>query len=418
MILVGLGTGSAPEQMEPQEALAEEFNATHDDIEIEFLFVPHEESRDRYLAMLAGGAPPGLVGPVGIESHAEFFDTWADITPFIEGDKYDLSDFSGPTMKLAQYPDKNLGLPLGLYPSFIFYNADLFDAAGLGYPTHDYDDTSWTMDALREMGMRLTLDENGNDATSPEFDLSFIVQYGFDDSWSSARALFGIWGAPNGSRPTTDDYRTSVANSEEWFYGLQWISDGIRVDRFIPDYARQDAFYAAAGDPFGGGIVGMFYSHTRFMAEFVKGLPFEYDFAPIPYNHLGTRVARIHADNFVIPDAFEHKEASWEVMKWLVAPERIADMCLIYGCLPARQSAEEQFRTMLAEEYPGTHIDVIYEAIDYLDKPHHEVWVPEYARVNEILGDATDLIFMGDETDPQAVLDAANDEIQQILDEY
>lgn len=102
----------------------------------------------------------------------------------------------------------------------------------------------------------------------------------------------------------------------------------------------------------------------------------------------------------------------------VVAPERIADMCLIYGCLPARQSAEEQFRTMLAEEYPGTDIDVIYEATDYLDKPHHQEWVPEYARVNEILGNAVDLIFMGDETDPQAVLDAANDEIQQILDEY
>lgn len=417
MILVGLDTGSAPEQMEPQEALAEEFNATHDDIEIEFLFVLHEESRDRYLAMLAGGAPPGLVGPVGIKTHDEFFDTWADITPFIEGDKYDLSDFYVPTMKLTQYSDKNLGLPLGLYPSFILYNADLFDAAGPDYPTHDYDDTSWTMDALREMGVRLTLDENGN-ATSSEFDPSFIVQYGYDNSCSSARALFAIWGAPNGGRPTTDDYRTAVANSEQWFYGLQWISDGIWIDRFIPDYAGQDAFYAAAGDPFGGGILGMFYSHTWFMAEFVKGLRFEYDFAPIAYNHLGTRVARIHADSFVIPDAFEDKEASWEVMKWLVAPERIADMCLIYGCLPARQSAEEQFRTMLAEEYPGTDIDVIYEAIDYLDKPHHEEWVPEYARVNEILGDAMDLIFMGDETDPQAVLDAANDEIQQILDEY
>jgi len=112
VILVGLGTGSAPEQMGPQEALAEEFNATHDDIEIEFLFVPYEESRDRYLAMLVGGTPPGLVGPVGVETHAEFFDTWADITPFIYGEKYDMSDFYGPTVELTQYPEKNLGLPL------------------------------------------------------------------------------------------------------------------------------------------------------------------------------------------------------------------------------------------------------------------------------------------------------------------
>ena len=418
VILVGMGTGSAPDQMEPQEALAEEFNATHDDIEIEWLFVPYEQSRDRYLAMLAGGTPPGLVGPVGIETHAEFFATWADVTPFIERDNYDMSDFYGPTVELTQYPERNLGLPLGVYPSFIFYNADLFDAAGLDYPTHDYADTSWTMDALRKMGMSLTLDRDGNDATSPEFDPSFIAQYGFDDSWANPRAMLAIWGAPNGGRPTTDDYRTAVANSEEWVYGLQWISDGVWVDHFIPDYAGQDAFYALAGDPFGGGILGMFYSHTWFLAEMAADLPFEYDFAPLPYNHLGTRVARIHADNFVIPDAFEHKEASWEVMKWLVAPERIGDLCMIYGCLPARQSAEEGFRTMLAEEHPGADIDAIYEAIDYLDKPHHEEWVPEYGRVDEILANAIDLIYTGENTDAQAVLDQANAEIQQILDEY
>jgi len=105
-------------------------------------------------------------------------------------------------------------------------------------------------------------------------------------------------------------------------------------------------------------------------------------------------------------------------MKWLVAPEHIGDLCMIYGCLPARRSAEKEVRTMMAEEHPGTDIDVIYEAIDYLDTPQHEVWVPEYGRVNEILANAIDLIYTGENTDAQAILDEANTEIQQILDEY
>jgi len=34
-IFVGVGTGTSPEQIEQEEMLSDEFNATHDDIEIE-----------------------------------------------------------------------------------------------------------------------------------------------------------------------------------------------------------------------------------------------------------------------------------------------------------------------------------------------------------------------------------------------
>src|SRR5215207_3557207 len=91
VIFVGMGTGTDPDQIPPQEALAEKFNSTHDSIEIEFLIVPHDEYSTRYLAMLAGGNAPQLVGPNGVSTVAEFFDTWEDVTPYIEADKLDLS---------------------------------------------------------------------------------------------------------------------------------------------------------------------------------------------------------------------------------------------------------------------------------------------------------------------------------------
>jgi multiple sugar transport system substrate-binding protein len=147
-------------------------------------------------------------------------------------------------------------------------------------------------------------------------------------------------------------------------------------------------------------------------------LTFEHDLAPLPYNHKGTRVARIHADNFTIPEAAENKEAAWEVMKWLASPDHITDVCLIYGCLPARKSVEDEFRTVLAERWPGLDYDVIYEAIDYLDDPNHESWVPEWGRVGDAMNHALDLVYSGENTNGQEVLDEANDAIQGILDEY
>ncbi len=418
VIFVGMGTGTDPDQVDAQNKLAERFNSNHDTIEIEFLIVPHEEYATRYLAMLSGGNAPQLVGPNGISTVAQFFDTWEDITPYIEAENYDLSDFYGPAVTLNQYPDKNTGLPLGLYPSFIFYNKDLFDAAGLDYPTHDYTDKSWTMDKLREVAMKLTLDKNGNDATSPDFDPANIVQYGYDDSWDSLRGISAIWDAPNVGRPTTADYKTAVANSPEWVDGLQWMMDGVWKDHFIANLEAQQARETAGTDPFGGGQTAMFYSHTWFMAEGLVDLPFGYDFAPLPFNHRGTRVARIDADNFTIPKDAQHKQEAWEVMKWLVAPEQIVDVCRIYGCIPARKSVEEAYRQDLAEHYPGTDLDVVFTAIDYLDNPNNEAWIPEWGKIEDTLNNVQGLMYSGEEKDAQKALDTANAEVQKILDEY
>jgi multiple sugar transport system substrate-binding protein len=417
VIFIGMGTGTDPDQIAAQEALQEEFNSTHDDIEVEFLIVPHEEAGERFLAMLSGGNAPQLVGPNGISTVAQFLDTWADVTPYIEAENLDLSDFYGPATELNAYPDKVVGLPLGLFPSFLFYNEDLFDAAGLDYPTHDYGDTSWTMDALRDMAMELTLDANGNNAKSPDFDPANIVQWGYDDSWISATGFLAGWDAPNIGRPTTDDYKTATANAEEWVYGYNWLNQGIWEDHFVPDAAGQEAYYAVGGDPFGGGLVAMFYSHTWFMPEGLIELPFEHDIAPMPFNHKGTRVARIHADTFTIPKEAENKEAAWEVLKWLTSADHIIDVCLIYGCLPARESVTDDFTAALAERFPGLDYDVIFESIDYLDNPNHEAYTPEWGRVQEAMDNALGQVFVGP-VDAQAVLDQANEEIQAVLDEY
>jgi multiple sugar transport system substrate-binding protein len=129
-------------------------------------------------------------------------------------------------------------------------------------------------------------------------------------------------------------------------------------------------------------------------------------------------VVPIHADNFTIPEAAEHKDAAWEVMKWLTSPEHVVEVCQIYGCLPARKSVEAEARQMLADRWPALDLDVVYTAIDYLDNPHHESWVPEWGKVEDAVNYGMDQIYSGDNKDAQSVLDGVNTEVQGILDEY
>ena len=49
------------------------------------------------------------------------------------------------------------GLPqLTTFGTLLFYNQPLFDQAGVKYPPVDWDDTSWTFDAMLDAAKRLT----------------------------------------------------------------------------------------------------------------------------------------------------------------------------------------------------------------------------------------------------------------------
>ncbi|HSB67147.1 MAG TPA: extracellular solute-binding protein, partial [Anaerolineales bacterium] len=286
-IFVGLGTGTDPEQMDRENALAEKFNSSHENIEIEFLFVPYEQSRDRFQLMISGGTAPQLVGPLGIEGIGQYLDSWEDLTPYIQRDNYDTTDFYGPAVSLNTYEGKNVGLPLGLYPSFIFYNEAAFDAAGVAYPTHDYNDKTWTLDKLREVAMQVTLDINGNNATSPDFDPANIVTYGFDNSWGSLREWVVMWSPENMGRPTTADFKTAIVNDPTWVNCVQWYSDGIWKDHFIPDNTAISAMDPENGDLFAIGADAMWTTNSWYMSESMNELPFKWNLAPIPFNSTG-----------------------------------------------------------------------------------------------------------------------------------
>ena len=414
-IFVGMGTGTDPGQIDAEKALAEKFNSTHEKLEIVFLIVPYEQSRDKLTTMISGGTAPQLVGPLGIESTGQFLDAWEDLTPYIQRDNYDTTDFYGPAASLNTYEGKNIGLPFGLYPSFLYYNKDAFDAAGVAYPTHDYNDTTWTIDKLREVAMLVTLDVDANNASSPDFDPTNITQYGLDNSWDSLRAWEVLWGPANMGRPTSADYKTAIVDDADWVTGLQWYSDAIWKDYFMPD---NTALEAQGGDLFATAVDAMWMCNSWYLGLVPTDM-FKWDIAPVPFNSKGARIAQVDADVFSMPKGAKNKDEAWEVMKWLLQPENNLELCKVYGCMPARKSTEADYKAYLAEAYPNLDLDVMFNAANYLDIPNHESWVPEYGLVNDALSNAQSQILTVDQDhDAASVLNTANTDVQKILDEY
>ncbi len=415
---VGFGTGTDPGQIEIHEKIVQEFNDAHDDIELVLLTVPHDEHISKFSTMLAADTPPDLVMPIGIAGIAEFFDEWADIQPLIDTDKYDMSDFYGPTVDLHTYPDKVVGLPLGVFPTVIFYNEDIFDTAGLDYPPHKFGQSDWTLNALVDLSKALTLDENGNDANSPDFDWEKTVQWGWDGlSWAS----FGEYPPKFGGLaiPVSQDFTKAMVNSDAWVKSAQWMADNVWERHIRATGEQAGVFDDAGGDPFGSGMVAMWECHSWMSYAFEDWTDsFNWNMAAVPAGPNGDIAAAIHADTFAIPKSSKHQKEAWEVAKWLAQPDILNMLSQNWGGIPARKSLADVWRKDMGDKYPHQDFQVFFDAIDYLDAPNHEAWTPEYNKVQDALNTAIDLIMTGENLNVQQVMDAANDEIQGYLDEY
>ena len=202
---VGLGAGGQPQQIQVQKDFVAAFNtdpANKDKVYISLEILDNNVAANILKTQIAAGNAPDIIGPVGVEGLNLFIDQVADLQPLIESTGYDMSKYPEALANFFKIGKggATIGVPFGTYPSFLWYNKKLFDEAKLPYPPtkvgDQYEGKPWDMAAVRELGMKLTVDKNGNDATSADFDPANIVQWGFDSQWAdnaptAETALFG-----------------------------------------------------------------------------------------------------------------------------------------------------------------------------------------------------------------------------------
>ncbi len=412
---VGLGTGGNPEQIEAQQNVVDRFNAEHEDIQIELEIVQNDVAYDTLKTEIASGNPPDIVGPVGMRGANEFEGMWLDLSDLIESHNYDMSDYDPATVEFYRDNDGALlGIPFAVYPSFIYYNRDLFDEAGLPYPPHKYgepyaDGDPWTVEKLEEIAMKLTVDANGNDATSPDFDPENIVQFGYLTQWTDPRGQATLFGPGS-----FVDENGNAQIPENWRAAFHWYYDGMWSKWFIPNGPYQGSDLLAAGNPFNSGNLAMAHCHLWYTC--CLGDVENWDIAATPsYN--GQITSKLHADTFRILNTTEHPDEAFTVLAYLL-DDAAPDLLLVYGAMPAHKSLQAAFFEGLDEKYPqGVDWQVAIDSLSYADHPSHESWMPNFAKADDRIKAFQSLYENTPDLDIDAELDKLRDDLQAIFDE-
>jgi multiple sugar transport system substrate-binding protein len=241
----------------------------------------------------------------------------------------------------------------------------------------------WNMDTLREVAMKLTVDANGNDATSEEFDPEQIVQFGFMNQWTDPRGIGTFFGS--GSLVADDGVTAQIPAN--WKTAWEWTYKGWWEDYFIPNgpYGGAD-FLQGPGGPFSSGNLGMIHMHMWYVAPWALGdVDWNWNLAATPsYN--GVVTSKMHADTFGILKGSKNPDAAFEVLTYMLSAE-VAPNCSTStaACPPACPCRVTTFATYGETNFPGKDInwDVVVDSMAYADNPNHESYMPSFQETTD-----------------------------------
>lgn len=325
---------------------------------------------------IAGGTPPDVFYPATHIANAYASKgALLTINEFVERDGIDLSVFD-PTILANYMIDGELHcLPIDHAALVVYYNKEIFDAAGVDYPVD-----GWTWDDFVETAQALTLDSDG-DGVTDQFGVETFRNY-----WPMV-----VW--TNTDRGLFDDIRHPTE-----FYGMdqgvidsvQFVADLILEHNVMPsDEQRADISDLFAAGKSAMNVVG----HWRMQRYLDAG--FDFDMAALPLGESGKAVNRADGSCFAISADTEHPEAAWELVKFLAGPGSLGVNMLLdlQQMTPALTEFKSDPRFLEPELLPGSNkaaflagagnyfsmydpIHPMYSAFDALWKQElGEVWI-------------------------------------------
>ena len=392
---VGLGTGGDPKQIDVQRRVVDQFNKSQDKTYLALQIVDNKVASTTLATQIAAGNVPDVVGPVGTVGRATFDGNYLDLTDLIQSNGVDLSQYDPAVVKAYNVPGQGqIGIPFAVFPSYIYFNKDLFDEAGLAYPPQNFGDTyqgkEWNWDTLRDLAKQLTVDDKGNDATSADFRPDNIVQFGFDLQYGTdPRAMATPFGA---NRLIDNEGRAQVPSN--WLTAWNFFYDGMFKDHWMPNdpYRNSDLF--GKGSVFNSGHVAMAYTHlwyTCCIDPVSKGGKVKnWDIAVVP-SYQGVTTAKLHADTFVIMKATPHPDQAFQVYRYLITNKDLLD---VYGAMPAIGEMQAGFFRGLDDKFSPVKVNwqVAVASLAYPDVPNHEEGLPNFLKARQATTDFQTLI--------------------------
>jgi multiple sugar transport system substrate-binding protein len=297
------------------------FNESHPCIQAVSIKLP----ADRLMRMneLATGVAPDLVGfdssDLPLVARKKYL---LDLTPLMEKDHFLPQEHFYESVYQTGFVDgKPVAIAKDYSVSAFYVNTDLLKNAGIEIPQE-----GWTYEDYLKIAQKLTVDQAGNNVTSPFFDPNNVAVWGTSlpqwgggtgaGWWRGFQTYLYSWGAhtisPDGKTVT------GYINSENAVKAWTWYRDLIHKYQVVPMLSPQNAAGIINDRLFGEGkiaISGSFWG-PWYQDVFNQTPGLHWKAVPLPSGPGGHRAA-IMWMGWGINEKSQYPEQAWQLLKWL-----------------------------------------------------------------------------------------------------
>jgi multiple sugar transport system substrate-binding protein len=372
------------------QAVIDAYEAANPNVHIELVDVPSAEYQDTMNIRLSGGDDTDIITVKDIPGYAAML-TRGQIVPlddYIEASAVDLSLYSGAAEELI-YEDAIYALPFRSDIWILYYNKDIFDAAGVDYPTNDM-----TWDEFDTVARELT----SGDGADKIYGAHFHV-------WRSAVQLGTV----------QDGENTIISDDYSFMAPMYDMVTSMQEDGIIMDYGELRAGNIHYSGPFENGQVAMLPMGSWFIGRLIsdqKAGTFDFNWGVASYPHpegvpAGTTAGTL--TSLAINSESDDKDAAWDFIQFYSGVEG-AMVLASTGNLPALRTPEVLEVFAALDGVPAEAAEALQTTTVRLELPMH----PQVGEIEQILNEEHDLIM----TRSYSVnygLDEMTDRIREVL---
>lgn len=298
-VTIRVMTFFAHDNPEVEEAVVAAFEAAHPNIKVQLEQTSYDDIFTKYTADVAAGTPADVIS-MNFENLRKFAGLQAlePLNDHVSSESYDTGIYYENTLDMHTVDGILYGLPATFSDNVLYFNKDLFDAAGIAYP-----DNSWDWNKLIEVGKQFVKDTDGD---------GIVDQYGYGPAWWPMYLFLY-----DTNVLTADGTKCALTTSE----GLQAIQAYVDLSTKHGITANAEA-QASQGDydRFIAGKLAMYDAGPWAVAPFNQNITsFTWDVAENPSGSV--KGTFLYSNAYAISSASANKDAAWEFIKFATGIE-------------------------------------------------------------------------------------------------
>lgn len=362
---------------------------------------------------ISGEAPDVFTNHLAKYPEFVALEQLVDLQPLVERDAVATDIYYPGLADLWVKDGARYGLPKDWDTIAVVYNKSLLEAAGVDPAVMD--EWTWNLEdggSFQQTIAQLTIDANGNNGLSPDFDPANVTQYGFvqdgmggaygQTQWSGFAVSTG-WTFNNGAWGNEYYY-----NDSRFIDTVQWWADLSLTHGFAPSFEEISSLGATS--LFQAGNIAMTMNGSWMIGTYLSS-EFEVGFGRLPAGPEGRKsMFNGLADSIWVGS--QHQEEAWSWVKFLASPECqniIGASGVVFPAIPEAAAASLAMR-----EAAGVDVSAFVEQADE-ENGTFLFPIADYAgEISTIMGEAMDSIALG-VSKAADVIPAANDEINSLF---